>query len=698
MPLTPNTKLGDYEILAAIGAGGMGEVYRARDNKLGREMWIFLLLALVSVQAVATPTVAAAQAPKDIPAIVQQARKAVVLVVASDQTGQETAQGSGFVVSSDGRVVTNYHVIEGAVSALIGGGSKMIKKRHGRQELLTIAVSVALSAALLPATASADEGGGGQPIDIQFLNVSDWHAQLDPLFVFGEGTFGGAAELAAYWDADRAANPNTITLTGGDAYGASPPLSSFFDEEPAVRSMRMMGFDVDTFGNHNFDGGIDHLQRMIDIVGDSPGHEPGRPFHYVSANLENRDDNLSGVEDFVILNRSGVKVAVIGVTNPEAATLVFPGSFGTIEVTDPVAAANAARQDAEDAGADLFVAIAHLGVTGFDDGANAEGPLIDFANGVNGFDVIFGDHTNMEFAGEVNGALVVENRSRGRTYAKVIVTANRKGDVFGKSVEFIDPVSADVTPDPEIVAFLDPLRAELSDLLSGVIGQSTVPIPRADECGQSSGRHCESLIGDVVTDAMRDRYGTDFAIMNSGGLRADLTCPDPDLANDFCPAPDGGDLEITDGQVITVLPFGNSIVTLAVTGAELKDHLERGVSAAGTGSGRFAQVSGLCFTYDIAAAVDSRVTGAVFQAADGTCTGGAVDLTVVSSYTLAENDFMASGGDGYPVDIGSAVTRELLDQVTAEYITANTPISPAIQGRITCTDSVAPNDCPVPVP
>ena len=565
-----------------------------------------------------------------------------------------------------------------------------------RRSPWVLAAVLALLATMFAGTASADKGGGGKPIDIQFLTLSDWHGQLDPLFVFGQGTFGGAAELAAYWDADRADNPNTITLTAGDAYGAAPPLSSFFDEEPTVRVMRMMGFDVDTFGNHNFDDGIAGLQNLIDIAGDSPGHEAGRPFQYVSANLENRDDNLSGVEDFVILNRSGVKVAIIGITNPEAPTLVFPGSFGTIVPTDPVAAANAARQAAEDAGADLFVAITHLGVTGIN--GVAVGPLIDFAEGVNGFDLILGDHTNVEFSGEINDALVVENRSRGRTYARITITANRKGEVFAKSVEFVEPVSADVTPDPEIVAFLDPLRAQLSVLLSGVIGQSTVEILRSDDCGQSSGRHCESLIGDVVADAMRDRYSTDFAMMNSGGLRADLTCPDPDVGGDFCPAPDGGDLEITDGTVLTVLPFGNSVVTLTVTGAELKDHLERAVSAAGSGSGRFAQVSGLCFTYDIEAAVGSRVTSVVFQAGDGTCTGGPVDLTAGASYTLAETDFTANGGDGYPIDISTATTRELLDQVTAAYITANTPISPAIQGRIICTDSVGANDCPVPQP
>lgn len=196
-----------------------------------------------------------------------------------------------------------------------------------------------------------------------------------------------------------------------------------------------------------------------------------------------------------------------------------------------------ARADAEDDGADLFVVIAHLGVTGFDGDGNATGPLIDFANGVTGFDLIFGDHTDAEFSGEVNGATVVENRSRGRTYARVTITANRKGQVFGKSVEFVDPVSADVTPDPAVVAFLDPLREELSARLGVVVGQSTVAIPRSDECGQSAGRTCESLVGDVVADAMRTRYGTDFALMNSGGLRANLTCPDPDLADDVCPAP-----------------------------------------------------------------------------------------------------------------------------------------------------------------
>ena len=145
--------------------------------------------------------------------------------------------------------------------------------------------------------------------------------------------------------------------------------------------------------------------------------------------------------------------------------------------------------------------------------------MIDFAEKVEGFHVIFGDHTNVEYSGVINNALVVENRSRGRTYARVDLKVDpENGHVQDSSVSFEDPDSDEVTPDPAIVAYLDPLRAQLDVLLSNVIGESTVVIPRSDECGQSSGRTCESLVGDVTTDAMRTTYDTDFAITNSAAF------------------------------------------------------------------------------------------------------------------------------------------------------------------------------------
>jgi 2',3'-cyclic-nucleotide 2'-phosphodiesterase (5'-nucleotidase family) len=152
--------------------------------------------------------------------------------------------------------------------------------------------------------------------------------------------------------------------------------------------------------------------------------------------------------------------------------------------------------------------------------------------------------------------------------------------------------------------------------------------------------------------------------------------------------------------VFGVLPFGNVVFTVSISGDELKTSLENGVSLMPAAQGRFPQVSGLCFTYEITAPAQSRVTGAVRQAADGSCTGATVDLTTASTYTIAENDFMATGGDGYPNVYVRGTTQNLMDQVLADYIVTNTLVSPARQGRIVCTDSngaTAPN-CPVLLP
>ena len=574
----------------------------------------------------------------------------------------------------------------------------------GRTRILPILVAAALLATSLllgwQSIADAKPLSSREPVAIQFLNVSDWHGQLDPLSVFGVGDVGGAAVLSAYWQADRATNPNTLTLTGGDDFGASPPLSNFFDEEPAVLAQRMMGIQVGTLGNHNFDRGIAHLQQMIDLAAEPTSADaPGAPYAYVSANLRNRDENLDGVEDFAMFTVGGVQVAVVGITNPEAPTLVFPGSFGTIEPTDPYPAANQARAAAKRAGAQIVVAVIHAGVRGFDAVTGEPfGELVDFANNVGGFDVIFGDHTDIQYSGVINGQLVIENRSKGVTYARTdLLVDPGNGRVISHDVEFVTPFASGVTPDPAIVAMLQPYRDALAPIFGEVVGNSTRAIPRADACGRSDGRLCESLVGNVVTDAMRITYGTDFGLTNAGGLRAALTCPTTDSPTDFCPAFTPPPYPITLGQVFTVLPFGNQTATVTISGAELKAMLERGVSAMPGADGRFAQVSGLCFTYDISAAVGSRVLGAVRQATDGSCTGAAIDLTAASSYSLATNDFVASGGDGYPNVASRMVTRNLMANDLADYLSAAGTISPAIQGRVTCTSSGA-TPCAVATP
>ncbi len=225
----------------------------------------------------------------------------------------------------------------------------------------------------------------------------------------------------------------------------------------------------------------------------------------------------------------------------------------------------------------------------------------------------------------------MENLSKGVRFTRVrIVLDKDEDDVVYKTADFHKPWTIGVTPDPAIQARIAALNAELQPILGTVIGTSTVEILRSDVCGRVDGRLCESLVGNVTTDAMRAKYasiGVEFAITNSGGLRDALTCPPAGGGSGLCPAFTPPPYQITRGQVLAVLPFGNIVVTLAVNGAELKTMLENGVSLMPAAQGRFPQVSGLCFTYNVEAAAGSRVTGAVRQAPDGTCTGTPIDLT-----------------------------------------------------------------------
>ena len=530
----------------------------------------------------------------------------------------------------------------------------------------TIAVAGLALVGLAPSL-SASAAPRADTVDIQVLNVSDFHGQLDPLSITGVGNVGGAAALSTYWQQDRAQNPNTLLLTAGDAVGASPPLSSFFDDIPTIEFMNYAGFDADTFGNHNFDKGLAHLQEQIDLA----------EFSYVSANLLNVEDNLTGVAPFVIEKVGGVKVAVIGVTNPEAPTLVAPGALGTIEITDPAAAANAARAEAEELGAKVFVAIGHLGIEGTDANGQPTGPLTEFAQAVQGFDLILGDHTDVQYKSTINGALVLENLSKGATYAKTTLHYDRRaGGIVSASSQFIVPLSDAVPPDPKVVELLAPYRAELAEQLDAVIGVATDIFPR----GSNIERIREVALGDLTADALRTTYGTQIAFTNGGGLRAAL--PSSYLPQDTTlrrPAPGyaaGPPYDLVIGDVYSVLPFGNESLTRTVTGAQLWAVLERSVGQAPNSFGGFLQISGFRFTYDSTQPAGARVTSVTLN--DGTVV--AKDAT---TYTATTNDFTNAGGDGY-VELadGQGVTRNLMANDLLAYITAQGTITPTTDGRI----------------
>ena len=335
---------------------------------------------------------------------------------------------------------------------------------------------------------------------------------------------------------------------------------------------------------------------------------------------------------------------------------------------------------------------------------------MDLANGVSNVDAVIGDHTDQQvLTTTANGVLVTENRSKGLRFTRVrlVIGPGKEGVVY-KTADFHKPFDIGVTPNAAIQAKIDGLNAQLAPIFNKEVGKSTVVIPRGRRVrGVDRPRRRQGLrVADRRPRDRRDPLGL------RDGLRADqLGRPPrrPDVPDRWTtrartsvrpslyPVPDAtGKYPITRGQVLGVLPFGNVSATLTINGAELKDYLETAVSSLpATGNGRFAQVSGLCFTFNVEGTPASfaangivvpgtgnRVTGAVRQAADGSCTGAAVSFSSGVNYTLTTNDFTAGGGDGYPNNRSRITTQDILDQDLADYLAAVpggvvSPVDPA---------------------
>lgn len=543
----------------------------------------------------------------------------------------------------------------------------------------------------LPAPANASgqvrydlfEGTGHT--EVTLLNISDFHGQLEPLTESVDGLqqpIGGLGFIDTLFDqADAEAPGPSFRFAAGDSVGATPPISAFFDDSPTIDGMNFADFDADGIGNHNFDAGIPRLEA----------HVAAADFTYLTANvfLAGTDDRPAWATPYLIRDFDGIQVAFIGFTNTDVPILVNPTFVASLDFRDPVPIINALADDLRaNQGVDAVVAFGHGGAlscadeVGIDFGRNCAGPLFDIAGDLSGVDVLAGDHTGFQVnmtASDADGQpiLVTENRSKGVRYTEIKLTFHGS-DLEYTTARWHRPWNIGVTPNADIAAMIAALKTALTPILGEEIGRSTVPIPRADPCGNDEGRTCESLEGNLTTDALREATGADFAVTNSGGLRADLTCLADGLDNLGLPCKDGDEFIIRLNGAVSMLPFGNITVKVDVSGPQLKAILENGVSQ--VGGGRFIQVSGLRIQYNKALAVGSRITNAWYF--DGTTVGAAVDFTAgPGSYTVAMNDFMAVGGDGYPNFTGQFTTLNLmLDDVIA-YIQAHTPITPAIQDR-----------------
>ncbi len=492
------------------------------------------------------------------------------------------------------------------------------------------------------------------PIALQLLGINDFHGQLDTYNA--KINAGGVDYLAAYLKEREATNPNTLLLHAGDAVGASSPVSALLQDEPTIKMLNELGFDAGTVGNHEFDEGVEEMLRLIN-GGSHPktvekyGEFEGADFPYVAANLVYKETGENVLDPYKVIDVNGISVGVIGVALSDTPSIVIPSAVTNVEFTDEAEAINRYTEELKAQGVETIVVLAHNPSTSNQDGSNPGEELVDIAQKVDDeVDVLLGGHNHAYTNTTVDGKIVVQSYSSGTAFSDVDLLINpvTKDVIAGKS-EIVTTYRDKIEPDPEIKAILDSYVSEVAPILNEVIGTTPSDISRETSVAG------ESAMGNLVADAMRWQTGTDFAFMNSGGVRADI---------------DAG--EITWKEAFTVQPFGNDLVKMNVTGEVIKTLLEQQWGS----KVRIMPISGLKVTYDDSRAAGDRIVSITKN--DGT------PVEIEKTYSITVNNYMAGGGDGYA--ILATIADKQIDVVDLDalvnYIKAHGEVNPKIEGRV----------------
>ena len=517
---------------------------------------------------------------------------------------------------------------------------------------------------------------------VQILQLSDLHGQIEANSSFGAGL------LAANFDAERAINPTTVAVAVGDSIGAAPPISSQFEELPTILAMNEIGFEVASFGNHEHDRSMQHLRTMIRASN----------FQWVASNYSSLRGLNAGAgkaaKSFTIVSKGGVKIGFVGMNTSQTAEQVMPGNLDytyggkkfTVSILDSQARVEAAAAAARKAGADMVVALVHEGWNTNSNG-KAVGPLVTYAKGIDGVDVFYGGHSHLTYASVLNGKLTAQVTNAGKQYNRTQVCVDTKTNkVLGSFNELVTTANAKVSgvanADAGATAVITKYKSDLNakfDIKIGVVSQQT-PIGGTPPVQRSN----EHAFGNWSADVIRAKYGTDFALLNGGGIRDTFPSTNYKVADPTLRRPGASSsstvYDVTLGDMYTIQPFGNSFSTIEITGATLWAALENGVSNYPS-DGRWPHVSGLKFTVDVTKAKGSRIVSITDSAGKAIAKDG-------TKYSLATTDFIAKGGDGYTMfDVTKLQVRDidaivLIDALKAD-LAAGKPTLMKLDGRIT---------------
>jgi 5'-nucleotidase / UDP-sugar diphosphatase len=507
---------------------------------------------------------------------------------------------------------------------------------------------------------------------LHVIHINDLHSRMEAVNAFDstcsaedaaeQKCFGGVARVATkineLRDTVRAEGGNVIVLDAGDQFQGSLFYTTYKGAAEA-EFMEKIGFDAMAVGNHEFDDGPEGLAGFLDKV----------TFPVISGNTDVSQSNvLAGrVQNHVVLEVGGEKIGIISALATDTVETSSPGPNVIFQDEIDSLKADVATLEAE--GVTKIIALNHVGV--FKD--------IEIAAAVPGLDAVVGGHSHTLLSSKdpkrvgpyptwvdgQNGALVpvVQAYAYSKYVGHLVLTFDDAGNLkFAEGDTIL--LDASVTPDPEIEARVKELAGPIEELKNKVVAEAAAEIDGSRE----TCRAMECAMGTLIAEAMLDRVadqGVTIAIQNGGGVRASI---------------DAG--PVTMGEVLTVLPFQNTLSTFEVTGAVIVAALENGVSQIEEGAGRFPQVAGLKYTFDPAAPAGSRINEVM------TLVGGDAwaPIDPATVYKVVSNNFVRGGGDGYGMFRDAANAYDFgpdLADVTAEYLAKIGPFTPFTDGRIT---------------
>ncbi|MRG65810.1 LysM peptidoglycan-binding domain-containing protein [Rhizobium pusense] len=526
--------------------------------------------------------------------------------------------------------------------------------------------------------------------ELNILHINDFHSRIESINKFDstcsaeeEGKnecFGGAARLLTAInqtrDALKAGGKNVLLLNAGDNFQGSLFYTTYKGTVEA-EMLNAMKFDAMTVGNHEFDDSEDGLAGFLDKV----------QFPVVTANVVATAASKIGdrVKPSIVLEVGGQKIGIVGAVANDTAELATPGP--NITIAEDVAKISEQVQKLKQDGVDKIIALTHVGYP----------RDLEFIAKIPDVDVVVGGHShtllsNTDQKAEGPYPTLVDNPGG---YKVPVVQAGQYSKYLGDlKVVFDDngvvkeskgdPILVDSSfkPDEATLKRIDELKAPIEALKAKVVGTSEGPIEgdrkicRVKECSMGN------LVADATLARVKDQ-GVTIAFANSGGLRSSI---------------DGGDVSM--GEVLTVLPFQNTVATFQLKGEDIRAALENGVSQIDEGAGRFMQVSGMKYSFDRSKPAGSRVVSVEVKEGDAF-----VPLDPAKTYIVAANNYVRTGGDGFKVFATKAINAydfgPNLEEAVAAYITANSPYKPYTDGRIaevTPAGYVAPAKPAAPAP